>query len=642
LNGWLEVFKEIIKTVPVVRIQSECILLAQCLSDSSERLLSRKIGALAICILVTVIPPADYIKTYTVFINKLSEDSNWEVREVIAEKIPFLCENLGTFLTQSNLFDILIKLTNDKQKEVNLMAFESLGLSIKYLGKNNIWFEKTIKKMTEILNNPDPEILDIFIKNCGKILDGITKEKLEKSNELSIMMQTIILSSAEKNLEKYAVNLAQNLPAILFVFGPEKFCDSNLFILIEKIINENIPVLAKIILASCFHELIKLFGYELSIERLPKYFFALFDSKEMLILQELLKNIDQILEMWCENPKKEFASKFIENYFEILIKVHKNTQIKSWRIELIFLEKLDYLTKFFNSTRILNIILPICKEVFKNSPKECKIEVCDLLALILTDICPGSVRTEIHNLLKNMATSLFYKDRITFLEFINCLFKCMSKHYFKEHFQYLTLLQGEDKVVSVLWKFCEISIEIKKNLLPDDIKTLDKLFNLLTNISKSTKCKSLQEKAIITLTQIKSIEISKLIDQDEEYRYQREKEISKTEKKELEETKKTSGIIKPLKNKNDAIILINGNTGNTGLLVHGAKIKKQNTAHTPPLQALNITHQDKPKSTGLSHKLTKGATICNIKKEAKNTGGSVLIQGIEKQLHPKISPKKKK
>ena len=80
------------------------------IGDPSERLLSRKIGAMIISHIGCVVPPAEFVKSYLQYFKKLAEDANWEIRQLIAEKIVFLSEYLGPDLTQAALFEMVLKI----------------------------------------------------------------------------------------------------------------------------------------------------------------------------------------------------------------------------------------------------------------------------------------------------------------------------------------------------------------------------------------------------------------------------------------------------------------------------------------------------------------------------------------------------
>jgi hypothetical protein len=69
----------------------------------------------------------------------------------------------------------------------------------------------------------------------------------------------------------------------------------------------------------------------------------------------------------------------------------------------------------------------------------------------------------------------------------------MSKRSFKENFLAMGLALGEDKVISVQIKFCEASVFIKKSLLQEDIKNIDRLNLILEGIIQKTPCKTLKQ-----------------------------------------------------------------------------------------------------------------------------------------------------
>eukprot|EP01022_Parablepharisma_sp_SALTPOND_P001146 TRINITY_DN105680_c2_g1_i1.p2 TRINITY_DN105680_c2_g1~~TRINITY_DN105680_c2_g1_i1.p2 ORF type:complete len:671 (+),score=75.51 TRINITY_DN105680_c2_g1_i1:4778-6790(+) len=633
LLSWVEVFKEIAKTVPVCRIQTECLLLAECLSDPSERLLSRKIGAMIICHISSVIPPLDYSKSYVSFLKKLSEDSNWEVRQLIAEKIPSLCKALGPELSQQSLFDIALKLSEDPQHEVLTVGVESLGLSLKHF-TNAQYFDKAVVRLKAALNVPDPDILQLVIKNIGAILDGISREKLEKDPELSIMFQTILLVAVDNNLEQSAEHLAQNLPAIVLVYGPDYF-SLELFGLIEKLLLA--PDLAKATFAKGFHEVVTLFGFKLGIEKLKGCFFELLSDPSVLVVDAILENIETIIETFCPDPRHELCAAFMTEYFDILSKVHQKVKAKSWRTEGKFLAKLGNVLGYLNAERVCGVILPIFKAVFTSSPRECKLEACDLLSQILTGFCQNPIRAEIHTLVKSLARSMTYQDRISYLEFVCALLNRMSKHYFKEHFLASTLSLGEDHVVGVQFKFCDIALDIKKNILPEDVKNFDRLFSTLNNMIKTTRCKSLKERAEKALEQLKAAETQRGKDEDEEARFEREKDILRKEKRELEESKK---LISETKHQLMKTEIINGaSKSKSVMMVQGAKIKKQGSMQI--VSPVTIANPTKPKAPPTKTGVIKPMAAITQKQE-NVVQPKVKVLGTEKQIHQKVVPAKKK
>lgn len=601
LLGWLEVFKQIIELVPMVRIQGDCISLINSLTDHSERVLSRKVGAMIICSLVNAVTYSEYMKTYLTYLRKLAEDINWEVRQVIAQKIPLICEKLGQESIKS-IYEILCKLLEDKQQEVFIDAGKSLGL---ILGQSHglSVFDNEIQKLKFVLAVPNSELLKVITQNIGRILVGIGKETLMKETELSAMLQTIITVVINKDLEGSGVVLAQNLPAIVLAFGPEIFI-SELFKVIEKLMNgKNASILAKATFANCFHEICQLFGYELSTTKLREYFFSLLCDSNILIIDSILNHVEVIIKILCPNPKSEIGASFLEEYFTTLPIVYK--KLKSWRVEAKFLEKLNNIIPYINAERVTILLIPIFKKVLASSPNPCKVKVCDLLSQILSKYCQFPIRSKIHSLAKELAKSNIYHDRASYLDLISSMMDRMSKHYIKDNFLTSALELGEDKVIDIQWKFCNIAQNLKKNLLIEDVKNYDKLIYTVDKIQRIAKCKSLKDKATNTLIELKAS--YQFNQKEEDELYKKENELIRQELIEYEEEKKAAMEEKAAKKskldgKNDGKVrkssyLASSATGSTAnAKIFGVRKPSFGTVSTPTKKDQEKRKQERPQT----------------------------------------------
>ena len=212
----------------------------------------------------------------------------------------------------------------------------------------------------------------------------------------------------------------------------------------------------------------------------------------------------------------------------------------------------------------------------------------------------------------------------------------MSKHYVRDNFLSLTLALGDDQVVSVLWRFCDIALDLKKNILPEDAKSADRLMTAVDSIVKKNSSKSLKEKAEKTLKELKTSEISKGKDEDEEARVEREKEILKKEKRELEEAKKTNGSNPEVKQQQ--IFVKPDSKGRPAFMVQGASIKKQFTL--PPSSNPSVTSQPKLRTAETMKLSVKSTSMITKPENLSQT--KVSIMGTEKQLHHKTTASKKK
>jgi len=104
------VFCEIVSDISFSLIQTQCLQLIQTLSDPSERLLSRKLAARIVSFLAKVCPLGDYMKVFMPYLKKMAEDENWEVRKVVAEGIPSVCETFEDSASREVLYDIVINI----------------------------------------------------------------------------------------------------------------------------------------------------------------------------------------------------------------------------------------------------------------------------------------------------------------------------------------------------------------------------------------------------------------------------------------------------------------------------------------------------------------------------------------------------
>lgn len=536
LLPWLELFKEIFKVLPIGRIQGDCMSLIVSLTEPSECVLSRKIGIMIVCYLATIVSFPDYQKTYFPFLKKAAEDSNWEVRQVVAQTIPSLCTSLGPEST-TPLFTILLKLLEDPKPEVFACSAESLGLIIGEC-RGSPLFDQAIERLKLAVAIPNTEVLKATINNIGKILVGIGKEKLEKHKELANLFQSIIKTTLDKDTE--GVFLAKNLPAIIFIYGTKVFL-SELPKFIEKLMltKSSCAVFVRATFANCFHEVAKLFGFDLAIEKLKDHFFSLLADSNVLVIDSILTHIEVTLKVFFSQQKQDSCIAFMNDYFNKLPLVHQKIKPKSWRTEAKFLGKLDCVLLYLTPERFSATLMPIFKSTLGSSPRECKLKVCSLLSQILSGFCQNPIRSDIHALVKQLAKSTSYQNRISYLEFVGTAMKRMSKHYIRDNFLINVLALGEDKVIGVQWKFCEISLDIKKYILPEDYISNDKLIYNLEKIIKNTKSQSLREKAELKKLEIKDVHKSVEKDKDEDLLVRREREIQRREIMQAEDFKKT-------------------------------------------------------------------------------------------------------
>eukprot|EP00826_Nyctotherus_ovalis_P038868 TRINITY_DN3676_c0_g6_i1.p1 TRINITY_DN3676_c0_g6~~TRINITY_DN3676_c0_g6_i1.p1 ORF type:complete len:581 (-),score=128.03 TRINITY_DN3676_c0_g6_i1:50-1792(-) len=477
---------------------------------------------------------ADYMRVYFPFLKKSAQDSNWEVRHVVAEEAALLCSSLGPESVAA-FYEVLCRLVEDPQQEVFVSAAESLGLVLG-LCKGSAVFKQAVDKLKVVLTVPNVEVLKVTIKNIGRTLVGIGKETLDKDKELKLMLQSIIMVAVEKDLKESGVLVAQNLPAIVSVYGAEKFV-GELFRVIERLMSAKSAAtsLARAAFAKCFHEIVKLFGFTLATEKLKDYFFSLLGDQDIMVIDSILNHIEIIIEIFAS---KQDSGAFIKDYFAILPQVHKRVKARSWRSEAKFLHKLTFALPYLNAERMANLLAPIFKTVFASSPRECKLRVCELLAEMLAGYCQWPTRSDIHAIADSLARSTTYQDRISYLELSSAVLKRMSKHYFKENFLVDALVLGEDKVVGVQWKFCCIAGEIKKGILAGDIKNADKLLMIMEKMVKTARCRCLKEKAEATLKELKLKEPHEADNKKEEELFRRERAIMRREIIQQEDTKK--------------------------------------------------------------------------------------------------------
>eukprot|EP00826_Nyctotherus_ovalis_P010759 TRINITY_DN1281_c0_g1_i11.p1 TRINITY_DN1281_c0_g1~~TRINITY_DN1281_c0_g1_i11.p1 ORF type:complete len:473 (+),score=109.67 TRINITY_DN1281_c0_g1_i11:1097-2515(+) len=384
-------------------------------------------------------------------------------------------------------------------------------------------------------------MLKATVNNIGRVLVGIGREKLEKSKELGALLQGIIKSALEKDIEGSGVSLAKNLPAIVSIYGTKVFI-SELFKIIEKLMSAKNPCanLARAIFASCFHEIVKQFGFNLAIEKLRDPFFSLLTDSSVQVIDAILTHIEITLQVFFSQQKQEICASFISDYFSKLPQVHQKIISKSWRTEAKFLEKLDFVLLYLTPERFSTSLMPIFKATLSSSPRECKLKVCNLLSQILSGFCQNPIRIEVHSLAKHLAKSASYQNRISYLEFVCSVMKRMSKHYIRDNFLTSALALGEDKVIGVQWKFCEVSIKVKKFLLPEDFKNHDRVALILEKIYKTTKSQSLKEKAESVLKKLEAKNGHKNgeKDKDEELLMRREREIQRREMMQMEDCKR--------------------------------------------------------------------------------------------------------
>ena len=263
--GWLEVFKATLKSIPYARVQGDCISLVGSLSSASERAISRKVCAMIVCFFASIVPQADYQKTYLPFLKKAAGDANSELRHVISGELPNLFKIFLKNPGQEQFFPILMNLLNDTQQEVSSCAINSLELSLKYF-ENTDSFGKALDKIKKLLTTPNAEVIKITMNNIGELLLGITRKVLMKDREIFKMFQGLIMNEIPKNDEETSIQLARNLPAIILAYGPEIFA-WEMFGIIDQLMSAENPVciLARATFANCFHEVVKLLGIDLSM-----------------------------------------------------------------------------------------------------------------------------------------------------------------------------------------------------------------------------------------------------------------------------------------------------------------------------------------------------------------------------------------
>jgi len=490
-------------------------------------MLSRKVGAKIVCYMSKVTEHKDYMRIYIPFVKKSAQDANWEVRYTISEEIPFLCNNFNNI---PMLYEILYKLIEDQQQEVFVSAATSLGLILNKCRDTAI-SKQAIEKFKVVLSIPNSETFKATLKNIGKVLIGIGKEALDK--DLKSILKNMILMALEKDLRESGVLVAQNLPAIVLVYGPEGFI-AELFKVIERLMSSKAESLARATFASCFHEIVKLFGYDLATEKLRDYFFSLLTDQEIIVVDGILNNIETIIEIFAS---KQDSNTFIKDYFSILPQLHKTIKAKSWRTESKFLQKLTFILKHLNAEHMSDLI-PIFKSVFSSSSPECKQNVSELLVHMLTGFCQWPIRSEVHLMAEELAKSKTYQDRMLYLGLCSVVIKRMSKHYFRENFLRDMLALGNDKVIGVLWRFCCIAGEVKRRILVEDIKNLNKLIMIVEKIIKTTKSQCLKEKAESILKELRIKELSNIDNKKEEELLKKERDNMRKEILQQGNTKK--------------------------------------------------------------------------------------------------------
>eukprot|EP00826_Nyctotherus_ovalis_P014955 TRINITY_DN14213_c0_g1_i14.p1 TRINITY_DN14213_c0_g1~~TRINITY_DN14213_c0_g1_i14.p1 ORF type:complete len:551 (-),score=149.05 TRINITY_DN14213_c0_g1_i14:47-1699(-) len=509
-------------------------------------MLSRKVCALIVCFLASVVPLPDYLRIYFPILKKQAEDSNWELRQVIAKEIPNLCRTFKKSKGLEQLFSILLKLLEDIHSEVFAAAVESFETSIQHFADTDL-FNKAVARLKKLLESPKPEVLRITLHNVGEVLVGISRKVLMKDRELFGLFKGISMSEVKKGDEESAVEVARNLPGIVSAYSPEIFCWEMFEILEQLMANENLAIMTRATFAKCFHELVKLFGFDLSMERLVNYFFKLLDDSEMFVIEALLENIETIFAILCSRPRQEKCQNFLARYFSLLPQVYQKAKAALLRSEAKFLSKLAVTLKHVNAHIMTNCLAPIFKEVLKSSPYECRMLVCGLLSAILGGVCQPPIRREVHSLCKGLGESGTHQNRISCLELLNGILGRMSVGYFKEHFLDVLLNLAQDKVVGVQLKFCFIALEVRKRLLPADTKTYHRLAFAIEGIMKKTKSRCLRETAAVALKKFETSEYGNASKENELVKA--EKELFAQEEKLEKESKEQ---VKPIIQKAEA------------------------------------------------------------------------------------------
>lgn len=123
--------------------------------------------------------------------------------------------------------------------------------------KETLYYEKALGRLKIFIENPEENIIKVIIKHIGKILNTITYEGLANDIELAVMIQTLLLVTAQNHLEEESVHLAKNLPSIIFAYGPENFVEE-LLPALDELMALPSGSNAKQILASIFHEVINI------------------------------------------------------------------------------------------------------------------------------------------------------------------------------------------------------------------------------------------------------------------------------------------------------------------------------------------------------------------------------------------------
>lgn len=231
----------------------------------------------------------------------------------------------------------------------------------------------------------------------------------------------------------------------------------------------------------------------LSHQYLKEYFFTLLSDPNPSIVKAIMEHIEVTIEKFAKEITTEHATDFLKQYINKLPFLHAQIRAKSWRLEVLFMQKLIKIYPYASPEEVCSVFFPILKSTLLLSPRQCKTEACDFLTQLLSKFCQNQIKIEILSLVKSLSTSHCYQDRITFLQMLEFIAERVSKHLFKEKFLQMGLALGEDKVISVQIKFCEAAVFIKKNLLQEDIKSIDRLNLILEGMTQKTPCKTLKQ-----------------------------------------------------------------------------------------------------------------------------------------------------
>lgn len=399
---WLPVYQTLLPMIPANIIKVKLVPELMLLSDFSQKAITRQVSCHLLAALPSVIGK-DFKGPLLQRVKSLSQDTNPEVRQEMAEVWLHIIKALGRGLLEETIFFDVLKLVEDEVESVKCAGIKLLILVLELISES--FFHKEVKAvlLLHVYQNQSIKVEEVINENFGLLVAGSHGMKVEN---------LVLCKKWLGRDPSYRKNLAFNFPGLVQITG---LCNELKEIALSLASDSNAQV--REVLAAGFHEVLVL---NRNCKILKKIALKLIEENETLLI--VFKRLAQ----WSG----------LFDPAGLLIKLIKLlTSPIEWRLQVSYLSSFQESLPNFPLKEVLDHLVPLLLHKMLTSHRPVKKVATETLALVLHHTFYICRKLDLCSIIKEkFARSRSSFQRILFIDFAETISKLCSKKFFCRHF----------------------------------------------------------------------------------------------------------------------------------------------------------------------------------------------------------------